>query len=384
MKRLFLSLALLLALFAGSANPFGGAKTLAAPTPITLFTPYTSLSVTPGESVSYSVQVINNTDSPQKVRLTMKAPANWDYEATAGGYKVDEISVMPKEPQALSLQVNVPLQINKGLYRFTIDTNQGVSLPLAINVTEEGTYKTEITSDQPNMEGNSKSTFRYELTLRNKTASQALFALSAAAPEGWNTTFSADGKDVTSVSVDPGASKNISVEFDPPDQVKAGSYKIPVKAAAKSTTASVELEAVVTGSYEMKLSTPTGLLSTDVTAGGTRNLTLKVTNSGSAPLKNITLQADTPINWEVTFSPEKIDQLPAGESAEVTATIKADRKAIAGDYAVSITSQAPEVSSKADFRVAVKTSLLWGWIGLLLILLIIGGLYWVIRKYGRR
>lgn len=382
MKRFSLLIMLLLTLLL--LPPTGMERTSAAPANITLYTPYTNLSVTPGESVTYSIQVMNNTDLPQTVHFTMKPPANWDYEATAGGYKVEEIAVLPKDSQTLSLQVNVPLQISKGTYRFIVDTNQGVSLPLTINVTEEGTYKTELTTDQPNMEGNSKSTFGYELTLRNRTANQQLYSLTAEAPEGWNVTFSADGKDVTSVSVDAGSTKSISVQFDPPDQVKAGSYKIPVKASTKSTSASVELEAVVTGSYEMKLSTPTGLLSTDVTAGGSRSLTLQVTNSGSAPLKNITFQADTPINWEVTFSPDKIDQLPAGQSKEVTATIKADKKAIAGDYAVSITASSTEVSSQADFRVAVKTSLLWGWVGILLILLILGGLYWVIRKYGRR
>ncbi|WP_028987365.1 NEW3 domain-containing protein [Thermicanus aegyptius] len=382
MKRRIFATGLIALLFFLSFG--GGALLKAAPAPITLYTPYTSLSVTPGESVSYSIQVVNNTDAIQTVRFTMKPPANWDYEATAGGYKVDEISVMPKDQQTLSLQVNVPLQISKGTYRFLVDTNQGASLPLAITVTEEGTYKTELTADQPNMEGNSKSTFQYELTLRNRTADEQLYALTATAPEGWNTTFSVDGKDVTSVSVAAGSTKSISVQLDPPDQVKAGSYKIPVKATTKSTSASLELEAVVTGTFDMKLSTPSGLLSTDITAGGTRSLTLQVTNSGSAPLKNITFQPDTPINWEVTFSPEKIDQLAAGESKEVTATIKADKKAIAGDYAVSITAQAPEISSRADFRVAVKTSLLWGWVGIFLILLILAGLYWVIRKYGRR
>lgn len=382
MKRFSLLIMLLLTLL---LLPLTGMERIsAAPANITLYTPYTNLSVTPGESVTYSIQIMNNTDLPQTVHFTMRPPANWDYEATAGGYKVEEIAVLPKDSQTLSLQVNVPLQISKGTYRFIVDTNQGVSLPLTINVTEEGTYKTELTTDQPNMEGNSKSTFGYELTLRNRTANQQLYSLTAEAPEGWNVTFSVDGKDVTSVSVDAGSTKSISVQFDPPDQVKAGSYKIPVKASTKSTSASVELEAVVTGSYEMKLSTPTGLLSTDVTAGGSRSLTLQVTNSGSAPLKNITFQADTPINWEVTFTPDKIDQLPAGQSKEVTATIKADKKAIAGDYAVSITASSTEVSSQADFRVAVKTSLLWGWIGILLILLILAGLYWVIRKYGRR
>jgi len=36
------------------------------------------------------------------------------------------------------------------------------------------------------------------------------------------------------------------------------------------------------------------------------------------------------------------------------------------------------------FRITVETSMLWGLIGVLIILVVIGGIYYLIRKYGRR
>src|SRR5439155_990626 len=78
------------------------------------------------------------------------------------------------------------------------------SLPLTINVSQQGTFKTELTVKQPNMEGHSNSTFTFNAELRNRTAETQLYALQAAAPPGWNVVFKSSGyKQVTSVNVEP-------------------------------------------------------------------------------------------------------------------------------------------------------------------------------------
>lgn len=90
------------------------------------------------------------------------------------------------------------------------------------------------------------------------------------------------------------------------------------------------------------------------------------------------------MDWEVTFNPKTIESLAAGQSTTVEAKITASDKAIAGDYVTSLKASAAEASSNAQFRIAVKGSMLWGWIGVLVILAILGGIYYLIRTYGRR
>ncbi|MBO8163357.1 MAG: hypothetical protein H0Z34_06510 [Brevibacillus sp.] len=352
---------------------------------LTLYTPYTSISVTPGESINYDIEVINNSQTVQETGLAIQGlPDGWEYQLTAGGWSIQRLAVLPDQSRNISLQVDVPLEIDKGSYRFQLVAEGKGSLPLTVTVTEQGTFKTELTTEQPNMQGHASSSFNFEATLRNRTADKQLYSLTAEAPKGWDVQFKVDGKAVTSVSVEPNTTKDIDIEVSPPEGIKQGSYKIPVKAATSSTSAGTEFEVVITGNYDIELSTPTGLLSTDVTAGGERTLTLKVSNTGSADLHDIELSADTPVNWEVTFEPKRINKLDAGQSTEVTATIKADDQAIAGDYVVNMTARAPEATSEAQFRVAVKTSLLWGWLGVLIILGVIGGVYYLFRTYGRR
>jgi uncharacterized membrane protein len=352
---------------------------------VSLYTPYASISAPPGESLSYSVDVINNTSSIQSVDLAVNnVPADWKAELTAGGHAIQKLSVKPKDTQSVNLQIDVPLKVNKGTYSFSLDAQGAATLPLTVNVSAQGTYSTELTTSQPNMEGIAGSSFNYSLTLKNKTAAKQLYALKAEPPAGWTVSFQSASKDVTSVNVDPNGSQDISVTATPPDGVKAGSFKIPVTASGSNTSAQAELEAVVTGTYAIDLSTPSGNLAADITAGSSKKVTMQVTNKGSSALKDIDLSSSAPSNWEVTFSPEKIANLSPGASAQVTATIKADKNAIAGDYVVSMTAKTAEKSSDATLRMTVKTSVLWGWIGILIIIAVIGGVYYLFRKYGRR
>ena len=55
-------------------------------------------------------------------------------------------------------------------------------LPITIEVTEQGTFKTELESEQPSMEGNADSSFSAQLTLETVPQMSSFFALSAAAP----------------------------------------------------------------------------------------------------------------------------------------------------------------------------------------------------------
>jgi uncharacterized membrane protein len=86
----------------------------------------------------------------------------------------------------------------------------------------------------------------------------------------------------------------------------------------------------------------------------------------------------------VSFDPARIDALPAGQTAQVTATLIPDGKAIAGDYMANLTARAAEASALAALRVSVETSWIWSWAGICIILVALGGVYYLFRKYGRR
>lgn len=351
---------------------------------VTLYTPYTKISVSPGVAVDYSIDLINDTGELTNANLSVSGlPGSWKYEIKSGGWNLSQLSVLPKEKKTFNLKVEVPLKVSKGNYHFVVSAGEA-KLPLTIMVAQQGTYQTEFTTEQPNMQGNSKSTFTFNAVLKNQTADQQLYVLIANAPRGWNVIFKPNYKQATSAQVEANSSQNVSIDINAPANVEAGTYKIPVRAVAGTTSADLELEVVVTGSYQMELTTPRGLLSAEVTAGDAKRIELEVRNTGSSLLKDIQLSASKPVDWEVNFEPSKIEMLKAGEGTTVIATLKASKKALPGDYVTSMTAKTPEVNADVQFRIAVKTPMLWGWIGVLIILSAVGAVYYLFRKYGRR
>ena len=273
---------------------------------VTLYTPYTKISVPPGESIDYAIDVINNSRELINVDISLAGmPKGWNYVLKSGGWNIGQLSILPGERKSLSLKVEVPMKVNKGSYRFKVVAGKFDPLPLVVNISEQGTFKTEFTTEQANMEGHANSAFTFNANLKNRTADKQLYALMANAPRGWNVTFKSNYQQVTSVNTEPNSTQAITIEIKPPDRIEAGSYKIPVSAATNTSSANMELEVVITGSYAMELTTPTGLLSASITAGDEKRVELIINNTGSSELADINLDFSAPVKLGCHFRSEK-------------------------------------------------------------------------------
>jgi uncharacterized membrane protein len=184
--------------------------------------------------------------------------------------------------------------------------------------------------------------------------------------------------------MDGNQSQPISIEIRPAQGAGPSKYKIPITATAANETLQLDLEAVVKGAYGIELTTPTGLLSDNITEGKQKEIHLVVKNTGTLILNDISLAAQTPSKWDATFEPSKIEQLAPDKTADVIAKLTVPDKTIAGDYVTNFTAKNANGNAQATFRMTVRTSLLSGWIGLLVILAAIGLVFYLIRKYGRR
>jgi uncharacterized membrane protein len=76
--------------------------------------------------------------------------------------------------------------------------------------------------------------------------------------------------------------------------------------------------------------------------------------------------------------------VPAQGEVQVTAHLTPSGSAIAGDYVVTFNARSDLANAEAAMRVTIETSLLGGVVGLGLIALVLAGLWWTFRRYGRR
>ncbi|HEY6058219.1 MAG TPA: NEW3 domain-containing protein, partial [Candidatus Limnocylindrales bacterium] len=261
------------------------------------------------------------------------------------------------------------------------------TLRLDVRVSEQVAGGVSMDTNVPAVTGSSTTTFTFSLTLHNDTAEDLTFALATQAPgEGWQVTAKPSAQaQAASVTVNAGSTSTISVDANPPDTVAAGKYPVSVTATAGDRTATADLLVEITGTYTMTLTTPDQRLNANGAAGSTIVRTLTVQNTGTADLVGVALTDSAPTGWTISFDTPKVD-VPAGKSQDVNASIKPSNDAIAGDYVVTFTAatQDESIRSNVDIRVTVETSLVWAVVGIGLIVVTLGGLFWVFRRYGRR
>ncbi|WP_218240965.1 hypothetical protein, partial [Pseudomonas sp. 2822-17] len=79
------------------------------------------------------------------------------YDISASGSQLHQLAVRPEDQQSISVNIDVPLEIEEGDYTFTMvaTSNEGLSenLPITLTVSEGGTFETELTTEQANLEG---------------------------------------------------------------------------------------------------------------------------------------------------------------------------------------------------------------------------------------
>lgn len=358
---------------------------------VQVVTPYPAVTTQAGKTVTLNLEVL--TPSRQRVDLAVtEVPAGWVATLRGGGFVIRAVFGSPKtadeSPPQVQLEVRVPGDAQQGTYRMNVRASGGGGadlLPVDVIVSETAAGAVTLVPEFPSQQGAATDSFSFNVTLTNNTPEKTTFSLAAEGPQGWNLSARPSTESrATTVSVDGGANATISVSADPPDEITAGTYPIKVKASGAGNNAEADLSVEITGNFEMELTTSNERLSTDATAGSTKDLTLEVRNNGTAPLDEVKLTSSPPSGWKVTFNPETIDTIEPKQRARVTAKISPAGDSVAGDYQVNMTASAGATTDSADIRVTVKTSLLTGFLAVLLIAAVIGGILWVFRRYGRR
>ena len=98
-----------------------------------------------------------------------------------------------------------------------------------------------------------------------------------------------------------------------------------------------------------------------------------------------TFTADKPEGWTVTFKPEKVDSLGAGQTQQEDVVITPpEGKTIAGDYVITLHASNDKVNQSMQVRVTVLTPSIWGWVGIIIIVVVIAGLAVLFMRLGRR
>lgn len=366
------------------------------PRAISLAPEYTGVVINKGEGVSVDVNVINGGQQNEDIEVSLiSVPKGWKARIKTYSFGVTGVHVASDKSKSLTLKLDPEEGTEPGKYVFpikaqTADGKLSSSSQITVLVKEGEKEKDStgviITTSYPVLKGPTDAKFEFSLEVENKTDKEAIFNLAAQGPENWEINFKPTYEDkyFSSLRIKQGASQTVAVAVKPYPLSEPGKFPIKVKVSSETAKSEAELVVVLTGTYKIEAATTTGLLSLNAMKGKESNISFYVKNTGSAPQNNVKFVSFKPENWKVAFKPEKLDTLPAGELKQIEMSITPSEQALVGDYSVAVSVEGEKVNKALEFRVTVKASTAWGWVGIGIIVLVVAGLVVLFMTFGRR
>jgi uncharacterized membrane protein len=355
-----------------------------------LLSDYPAVTIRPGTSSTINLKLQNYGIPPERLALSVAGvPSGWTATLMGGGQPVAAALPATNASVPLELRLEVPKEAEIGTTNLTVNAQgpaTNAALPIAVTLATDLPSKLALTPQLPELRGTSKSTFEFQLGIKNDSPKRVVASLSATAPQNFDATFTEQygSQELNALPLDPGQSKDVKLKVRPPNTVAAGKYKVAAKVSADDASASSDLVLDVTGQPKVDITGREGLLSARATAGSETSIPIVLTNSGTAAAEQVELSGSAPTGWKVTFEPKTVDRIAPNESKEVQALVTPTAKAIAGDYVTTLRAAARGESTSQTFRVAVQTSTQWGIIGVAIIgialLVLVGAVAW----FGRR
>ena len=291
----------------------------------------------------------------------------------------------------LSLTLSIILMIPGML--FAQEDEEAVE-EIAEPVPEELIFETKL----PKIQAKEGETFIFNFDVAYKSGdkpfgieegkSEKTFDITVDYPTGWIAAVASGSTEAPAINLKFNSKESLKLMAIPLVQQEPGEYvfKVTFKSAVEGDTleGSIEFTAVAPPTYEINLTTKTGMVSTELTSGKDNHYKLIVTNNSSTSVENISLSSTEPEGWQVSFDKDKIESMEAGEKIEIDVTINPPEKTIAGDYMLTFRASSENSNSSIDLRATVETPTIWGIVGIGIIVVVIIGVAVIFARLGRR
>jgi uncharacterized membrane protein len=356
-----------------------------------LLTDYPAVTVRPGSTSTINLRLRNYAVDPERFALTVSGvPQGWTAALLGGGQPVAAAMVATNDSTSLQLRLDVPESAATGSTHDITLTAKGdktqVTLPIAVTLAKDLPAKLSVKPQLPSLRGTSKSTFEYQLDVKNDSGRNLVVSLGAQAPQNFEANFTEQygSQELSSIPIDAGQSKTVKLKVRPPGNVGANRYPVSVKASAEDATADATVALEITGQPKLAVAGRDGVLSARAEAGKEASIPILVTNTGTAAADEIELTSSAPSGWKIEFDPKTIDRIAPGANKEVQARVTPPEKAIAGDYAPTFNVASRGDTASQQFRVAVSTSTMWGIVGVGIIAIALLIMVGAVARFGRR
>ena len=356
---------------------------------LAITTPYPSFETQPGSTVKVDLDISSAAAEPVDL-VVGTLPDGWQATLRGGGFVIHSVTTTPDKPTVANLELVVdpatPVGEHPVVITATDPTGATSTATLTLDVVDQVNAGIGLVADFPSLSGDPATPFTYSLTITNNTPAEQTFTFDPTAPQGWTVTASPTAEEkAQTVTIDAGGTSDVKVTATPPATAEQGKYAIDVAVtAANGATGKISLEANVTGTPTLAMSTADQRLDAKGKADSEQRIPLIIGNTGTAPLESVKLAGTAPTGWNVSFDPAVVESVKPNETAQVTAIVKPSSDAVAGDYALTVRASVGSQSSNLDMRYTLEGSRALGLVAIVVIVAAIGALAGVFFKFGRR
>ncbi len=340
-----------------------------------------------GDSVSFPITITNNNDGDRTYTLSASGASGWGLSFELGSKNIYQVTVPKSQSMTVNFVVQAPYTASIGQQTFTVSTGDA-----SMNVNVDITSVNESVSVSPKVStviSYVGSKAYYDITLDNLQAQDNDYKLSLTGlpNDNWYYAYltSRSSTDEMAETIVPASTtQSIVLEIVPPYNAVAGIYNF---TAVVTTTDGL----VISKNLTLQLKSGTGMsvnydqLQYSSTAGSTIKIPIYVTNTGTATLTNVYASVSAPSGWIVTSSPNSTSTLLAGKTQTFYLSVQSPGNIVASDYSVVVTAKSDQEAASDDtFRITITTQSYIPYIGGGLIIVVLVGLFFMYRKYGRR
>src|SRR5262252_441924 len=167
---------------------FGDAPVRAEDTPkdikgLYLVTDYPAVTVRPGTTSTISLRLQNYNMPPDRLELSVSGvPSGWTATLLGGGQPVAAAMAATNSSASLQLRLDVPANAPMGTQTLTVEAKgQGTSasLPVAVTLAKDLPAKLTLQPQLPELRGTAKSSFEFQIAIKNDSGKRLTVALAA-------------------------------------------------------------------------------------------------------------------------------------------------------------------------------------------------------------
>jgi uncharacterized membrane protein len=226
---------------------------------------------------------------PERLALSIDGiPQGWTASLIGGGQPVAAALPATNSSVSLELRLDVPKEAPVGTTSLTVNakgSGSSASLPIEVRLATDLPAKLTLNPQLPELRGTSKSSFEFQLGIKNDSGKKVVASLSAQAPPNFEATFTEQygSQELNAIPLDPGQSKDVKLKVRPPNTATPNKYKVAAKVSAEDASANADLVVDITGQPKIDITGREGLLSAKASAGTESSIPVVLTNSGTSP-----------------------------------------------------------------------------------------------------